>query len=330
MLRSAVFACSLLPDRLYYGIWTVPPIRFLYLNIVRSLAVFYGRNRHDYYLTEGLPLLLTTVLPFAIVGVWQAVRKVSSNTPGIVNGTILKRLAWTTIWVTLAMSLIAHKEVRFLYPVLPFLHVIAARPVSSFFTPLKPSRKVILMLLLIANVFIAGYTSQVHQRGVIDAVSYLRHKHETGGATTTVGFLMPCHSTPWRSHFVHPSIEAWALTCEPPLDVPLHKRDRYLDEADQFYLNPGVERWLTENMEDLRTVSGSQSQMHWARLNPTRMGEKRRPWPQNLVFFEQLEPALRKYLRQSNYRECWRGFNTHFHDDWRRQGDVIVWCFDRN
>ena len=72
--RSVVLACSVLSDRLFYGIWTLPPVRFLYFNIAQLLAVFYGRNRPDYYLTEGLPLLLTTALPFAIVGLWSALR----------------------------------------------------------------------------------------------------------------------------------------------------------------------------------------------------------------------------------------------------------------
>ncbi len=31
-------------------------------------------------------------------------------------------------------------------------------------------------------------------------------------------------------------------------------------------------------------------------------------------------------LRGSGYAECWRGFNSHWHNDWRRKGDVAVWC----
>ena len=26
------------------------------------------------------------------------------------------------------------------------------------------------------------------------------------------------------------------------------------------------------------------------------------------------------------YSECKRLFNSHWHDDWRRKGDVVVWC----
>ncbi|KAF2796807.1 glycosyltransferase family 22 protein [Melanomma pulvis-pyrius CBS 109.77] len=344
---SAVLACSALSDRVYYQAWTLPPLRFLHFNIAQSLAVFYGTNRPDYYLTEGLPLLLTTALPFAVVGSWQALSAKPERGPksavgeDVVPRRILTRLVWTTLIVTLALSLISHKEVRFLYPVLPFLHVLSARPLISFFSPLAPSRRAILALMFAVNLLIAGYTSQVHQRGVIDVLSYLRHKHEaqlhtsisshiarlsgdmgngsnTAPATTTVAFLMPCHSTPWRSHLVYPSIDAWALTCEPPLDVPLSQRSTYLDEADQFYISPGPVAWLAENMEDPHSRSAAQN---------GRQGG-RRPWPQNVVFFEQLEDTMKLVLADTGYGECWRGFNTHFHDDRRRVGDVIVWCRD--
>jgi phosphatidylinositol glycan class B len=345
-----------LSDRFYYGFWTLPPLRFLYFNIAQSLAVFYGKNRPDYYFTEGLPLLLTTALPFTVVGLWQIlIGKPSTTTassersPAATDNAssqaILTRLAWTCLTMTITLSLISHKEVRFLYPILPFLHIISARPLSSFLPPHSPlSRKAVTTLLLLTNLALAGYTSQVHQRGVIDVLHYLRHKHEARNnlaahtsssplpsiTNTTVAFLMPCHSTPWRSHLVHPTITAWALTCEPPLDIPLAARATYLDEADEFYISPGPARWLRDNMQSPRTVarSGSRSGQFWAQQDPKFQAGYRRAWPQNLVFFEGLEGVLREVLGESRYAECWRGFNSHWHDDGRRVGDVVVWCLD--
>jgi phosphatidylinositol glycan class B len=60
--------------------------------------------------------------------------------------------------------------------------------------------------------------------------------------------------------------------------------------------------------------------------DPFTKKKDRRPWPMVLAFFEQLEPELKDYLEPTRYQECWRGFNSHFHDDWRRQGDVVLWC----
>ncbi|KAL5412286.1 hypothetical protein PMIN03_004347 [Paraphaeosphaeria minitans] len=340
-------ASSVLSDRFYYQTWTFPPLRFLYFNIVQSLAVFYGTNRPDYYLTEGLPLLLTTALPFALVGLWHGLSGKPSPQSGHSRDaeaqTLLSRLAWTSLLVTAFLSLIAHKEVRFLYPILPFLHVLAAKPLATFFPPhTSISRKALLVFLLTTNLLIAGYTSQVHQRGVIDVLAHLRHEHEarnypaagTGAVTrptnSTTAFLMPCHSTPWRSHLVHASLSAWALTCEPPLSIPPSDRAAYLDEADRFFVSPGPAVWLAEHMENVDTVraSGSRSSRHWARVDPNVQRASRRSWPQHLVFFAQLEPTLKEVLKGSRYRECWRGFNSHWHDDWRRSGDVLVWCLD--
>ncbi|KAG9636902.1 glycosyltransferase family 22 protein, partial [Aureobasidium melanogenum] len=298
---ASIVAISLASDRLYYGDWTFPPLRFIHFNVVQSLAVFYGRNRPDYYLTEGLPLLLTTTLPFAKV-----------SRPLVIS---------VFVFVTI-MSLIGHKEVRFIYPLLPGLLVLAAGPFSQFFSPLLLPRlavkKILLLVFVAINVTLALYISQVHQRGVIDVVHHLRHKHELEtSSNTTVMFMMPCHSTPWRSHLVYPRIDARALTCEPPLDIPIEARSSYLDEADQFYEDPVV--WMREHMEDLKSLERRQS------TAATNIHQDEAQWPEYLVFFEQLEPTMTEYLAKTAYRQCWRGFNTHWHDDWRRQGDVVVW-----
>ncbi|OJD29947.1 glycosyltransferase family 22 protein [Diplodia corticola] len=322
-----VLTLSALADRRYYGVWTFPPLRFVHFNIAKSLAVFYGTNRPDYYLTEGLPLLLTTALPFAAYGIQQAIRGSGRLSP------MLSYLALTCGAMVGALSFVAHKEVRFIYPLLPMLHVLAAQPVSCFFHPLTPSKKAMLGFLLAINVLVAGYGSLVHQRGVVDVLHMLRHQHESqalggGSGNTTVGFLMPCHSTPWRSHLVYPDITAWALTCEPPIDVPLDRRASYLDEADEFYIDPGPVAWLDQHMESVGTIRGKGHVSKNKDEGKTHNSELKRPWPKYLVFFQQLEGTLAEFLRGTKYKECWRGFNSHFHDDSRRRGDVIAWCLD--
>jgi len=322
---SAVLSLSLAFDRAFYGQWTLPPLRFIYFNVVQSLAVFYGRNRHDYYLTEGLPLLLTTALPFAAAGMWQAL--IQPDRMGIRSA-----LAWTVATSVVALSLISHKEVRFLFPLIPMIHVLAAEPLAEFFGPAFRSpwrakaRLAVLLVIVFANLGIGYYTAYIHQRGVIDVMHYLQEQQEArfsltngsaGQSGISMGFLMPCHSTPWRSHLVHPEIRAWALTCEPPLTLSLAERQGYLDEADVFYLDPVA--WLRKNMlapSDVRDGVASGGTMN----NTTRA------WPEYLIFFEQLEKFLQSMDVEKYYAECWRGFNTHWHDDWRRKGDVVVWC----
>ena len=83
-------------------------------------------------------------------------------------------------------------------------------------------------------------------------------------------------------------------------------------------------------MESVATISsaGSRSARFLAAQDPKFKARYRRAWPQNLVFFEALEDELRHVLAETRYKECWRGFNSHFHDDARRVGDVVVWCLD--
>lgn len=292
---------------------------------MQDLAVFYGRNRVDYYFTEGLPLLLTTALPFAGIGLWGALRSDLDRPQfaGYVERQTLRTLALVVVTTVLAFSMIAHKEMRFIYPLLPILHVLAAKPLASFFRPFPMpksyARLGLLLLGLTVDVYIAAYISTVHQRGVVDVMHYLRQEAEmeNGGVRNiAVGFLMPCHSTPWRSHFVHPEIDAWALTCEPPINVAREDRAEYLDEADIFYMHPGG--WIDRYMADRKNIL-SQSSV-------ASEEEGRRAWPEYLVFFEQLEPVMNAVLEDTKYTECWRGFNTHWHDDNRRRGDVIVQC----
>ncbi|KAI5360098.1 Putative GPI mannosyltransferase [Septoria linicola] len=333
---TVAFACI---DRVYYDAWTFPPLRFLYFNVVQSLAVFYGRNRPDYYVTEGLPLLLTTALPFALTGLYQSfwdARSRHLNGDGIRQRTAAV-FAATALMTILALSTIAHKEMRFAYPLLPMLHVLAARPLASIFARKSRTRTALLAAGIAVNLYIAYYVSFVHQRGVVDVVHYLRHRQESWfdashtedlssrkAQNITVGFLMPCHSTPWRSHLVYPEINAWALTCEPPITLPLDQRHTYLDEADVFYEDPG--KWLSENMQDRRTIAKGVDE---AVVKTSPHDDTLRHWPHYLVAFEQLQPTLAQILQGSRYRECKRFFNTHWHDDNRRHGDVVVWCMRR-
>ena len=384
-------------DRVFYGRWTFPPARFFGFNVVQNLSEFYGSNRNDYYVTEGLPLLLMTALPFALVGIYQAYRgqsavdaqhyraaqrKVPHAMPSI-NHRGLRALATIPLVMISVLSIISHKEVRFLYPLFPIFAVLAAPPICRFFkstSVLRPASNTKLWLgiaFVLLNLTTVVYICLVHQRGPLAVMSYLRSQLYAvnadalilgtrragpsslfavtgasiiglfGGATETYGklhpisvaFLMPCHSTPWRSHLVHPEIHAWALTCEPPIGLEDIERAKYVDEADQFYADPVS--WLRDNMGAVPSIDERWNDQGWDMRDATMKrpkgptvnafeGKERRPWPRYVVFFEHLTKAMKTVAGKagSRYKECWRGFNSHWHDDWRRQGDVIVWCLD--
>uniref|UniRef100_A0A8H7N252 Mannosyltransferase n=1 Tax=Bionectria ochroleuca TaxID=29856 RepID=A0A8H7N252_BIOOC len=248
---SAVIGVSLVADRLYYGFWTFPPYNFLYFNLSKALAVFYGRNPWHYYLLQGLPLLSITSLPFTL----YALYKPSATTNDQAN--ILRTLSSSVYVSVIALSVISHKEVRFIYPLLPILNVLAAPYVASFFTTSatpnsapETRRKPLLYGALAINIILAGYLSLLHQAGTVSVLSALRTEysafHPSGAKSSTPNeplfalFLMPCHSTPGApTSSTHPSTPTTPYPANPLHTEPNSpERDNYRDEADRFYDDP--------------------------------------------------------------------------------------------
>ncbi|KAA8915930.1 hypothetical protein TRICI_001944 [Trichomonascus ciferrii] len=268
---------NFLVDYSYYGEPTFPLIKFLEFNVVQSLSEFYGVSPSHYYLSQGIPILMISYLPLVLWEMWQSRRSV---------------VVWLVLFTIGTYSLLAHKEVRFIYPLMPLLHLLLARSILRFKIP---NRKRVMAWLVAINVPVAFYFTQYHQRGVVDVMQYLRQDP----SVSSVGFLMPCHSTPWQAH-LHRDIPAWFLTCEPPIGFTPEAKRSYLDIADQFYDNPIG--FLDQHM-------GVDYQ-----------------WPSHLAFFEALEDTIKPYLQEhTSYELDTRFFNSHFHDDHRRKGDVLVY-----
>ncbi|KAH8909774.1 hypothetical protein BR93DRAFT_949985 [Coniochaeta sp. PMI_546] len=338
---SAVLAASVVSDRLYFGFWTFPPYKWLYFNVSQSLAVFYGQMPWHYYLSQGLPLLSTTFLPFVLVGLYKAT--ISTPSASVLQSNALKTMSFAVLTTIGTLSVISHKEVRFIYPLLPVLHVLAAPSIASFFTtpesssspsppPAPASRqtttlrhKFFLANILSINLLLATYLSTFHQPAPISVTSFLRHEFERihpsllslspppppAEPELFALFLTPCHSTPWRSHLVYPSLRARALTCEPPLHTAPGSVERatYRDEADRFY-------------DDGMAFLGEE--VNWAK------GEA----PRYIVGFEGVEGVLTEFVGGPRGREIgkgvrlrrvWEGFNGLFNEDWRRRGRMVVW-----
>ena len=364
--RIFVLCLSATVDRVYYQQWTFPPFRFLYFNITQSLAIIYGQNDWHYYFSQGLPLQLFFFLPFAVKDIYGALTMVHSRTSNdptiaLLNSTRYQ-LAVVCLFLPITLSYVSHKEVRFIYPILPAIHVLAASSFTRFYLPLASGfgsvkknkiylKSLSLILFFAGHVCIALFATQYHQPAPLSVLTYLRNEYASNPKNLvqrpmylhmpgvnrwmTVGFLMPCHSTPWRSHLVFPGIKAWALGCEPPVHLDASARAAYVDEADQFYANPNEFLISTlgqppprNSSSDFRPLlqgrdhSGSSQGWAWDGQLGTKL------WPEYLVFFEALEPILIPILLDTNYSECWSGWNSYFHDDSRRKGNIVVWCSD--
>ncbi|RCI06407.1 hypothetical protein CU098_008785 [Rhizopus stolonifer] len=222
MICTLIVLLNMLIDsRLYHQSWTdvvFTPYSFFKVNVINNISLFYGVHTWHWYLSQGLPVIFTTFLPFIGIGLYHIY-----SHPQVYHR--IKFLLALIVWVLGIYSVLPHKEFRFIFPVVPLLLMVSAYGLQQ-----TQRRKAALLFLLLTQLPMAFYLSLWHQRGVVDVMLWLRS--EAQSKPISVGVMMPCHSTPWYS-IVHQNIPMWFLTCEPPLSGTYS-----LDEADQFYAAP--------------------------------------------------------------------------------------------
>lgn len=192
----------------------------------------------------------------------------------------------------LAFSLISHKEFRFLFPLQPLFMLIAAPVALKFWRWRLKLKRALLIVFTVLLVTISLFFTLRHERGVLDVVNYLRNEP----SVTNFGILAPCHSTPWQSHLHNPQFnDSWFVTCEPPINIEGANSDilkTYKDESDIFYDDPAA--YIKNLQTDLSHV----------------------------VAFA----PLHEVLTLLGFTEQKRYFNSDFHWDSRRWGDIIVYA----
>lgn len=240
---------SFVVDTVFYQTPTFTPYSFLRQNVINSISSFYGLSSSHYYLTQALPIILFTQLPFFLHGIALSHKK------GAMNGRakVLRYVVGGTIGL---YSLLGHKEWRFIYPLLPILHLFTVLSLVTLFDRsqlhissstsltettilgqisnrllITPAHFAILFTSLLPAIYLTSY----HSIGQVSVMNYLRTSRAesegmSGRKRTRLAVLMPCHSTPWMSHLHWDEREAvdettgdnnetrsWFLECEPPI-----------------------------------------------------------------------------------------------------------------
>lgn len=275
---------SAVADRVFYGFWTFPVANFVVFNVVKNLLVFYGSAPWHFYFFQAWPLMLMGFVPLFAVAMWNYRKSV---------------FAALVLLVTSAFSLLSHKEVRFLQPLYSVMLALCAYAAVRMWRQKTTATAVIAAFLVFLNIFAAVFFTRVNERGALDVIEWIA----SDTSIALVGFLTPCHSTPWHSMLHRPDLvdSSWFLTCEPPLHLTSATPaaiSKYRDELDRFFDDP--ERFL-----DMK-LSTSQ--------------------PQLLVVFLPMEQFMDQHL--AGYTKCHRFFNSYFHWDSRRWGDIVVYCRD--
>lgn len=267
-----VVGICILVDSWFYATFTITPLNFFIINVYRNLGVNYGSHPWHWYVSNALPsafgpLLIAYLLELKTCSIFQLL-------PVAVNITFL--------------SILPHKELRFLQSSFPFLILVMSKHLTNYSLSTQRFMK---YLFLSTNLVLAVYLSTVHQRGVNDAALWIGRRgldSMKSGREESVLFLMPCHSTPLYSH-IHHNVSTRFLHCEPNLSG----LEDYLEEADEFYADPAG--WL----------------------------DRRETRPTLLVFFESLTSAVSNFLK--NYELCASFFHSHFPEG-RIGANVVVYC----
>lgn len=349
-----IMSCLILfwSDSMYYGKLTFTPWNFLSTNL-SSVSLFYGSSPWHFYFTQALPILCTTSLPFVFHGIWLVVHDHQV--------TALRTMLAALFWYIGIYSLAGHKEWRFIHPILPLLHIIAARSLveifdiqtqksskkmeakklhaSSLFGKIRgniPPIRIQFLSLIALNIPASLFVIFIYRRAPISVLSYIRSLPDEE-FLKGVGFLMPCHSTPGYAYIHRPELARgilWALGCEPPLDES--DSSTYQDQADVFFQSPKhyLETYFPSQLNTSFPLSSfpTTAPGETVRGVPAILGKEsvkypwRHEWPCRLVFFGNLllYGGVRELLRIKGYKEIWRkGWN--WEGEGHERGGVRVW-----
>ena len=191
-------------DSLYYKQLTSSIYNFVQFNIVQNHSEFYGVHNTLWYVTSAIPTLLGPTTLYFILGLVYAPKSTLLN-----------------IFIPVCcFSLIKHKEFRFIYPIMDQLLIVAKHGAIKF--PNVFFKRMVICLNIVFIVFF-GF---IHQRGVYDAMNFLRNE-----SVDSLLILAPCYSFPGNAYF-NSNVSIMSLRCDPP-----HYPSLYPNQ-DIFYSNP--------------------------------------------------------------------------------------------
>ncbi|KAF8319286.1 hypothetical protein DL93DRAFT_2053664 [Clavulina sp. PMI_390] len=326
----------ILIDSIYFGRPIVTAFNFVHTNL-SSVSLFYGENQWHYYFTQGLPLLCTTALPFVLRSWYKSLRGTYGNEA--------RRLGILACIPLSIYSCAGHKEWRFIHPILPILHVLAAKDLVDLSTnalqrniPIRKTHFVLLLLSIPVSVYVMRY----HGRGQIAVMHRLREMNTQ--ELKSVGFAMPCHSTPWQAYLHRPELEGgrmWALGCEPPLrheDLSTYKDQTkiFYDDPIRYFATffpPTVNPSFPPSPRPITPPGRASPSLNSAYASHG-LGHGREAWehewPQFFVLYDVLLPirggqSVEELLVRMGYGQVWRSGWNGIEGDERKRGEVLMW-----
>ncbi len=303
-IGAVALAASAAVDRALYGRWVCVPWRFVSFNVLSGGAAAYGTHPWHWYASNGLPTALGALTPLAVAGA-LLVR------PG------RRALPAACGFFCAALSASAHKEFRFLLPLLPPASALAGAVLAALHDAAPPPglralpgwlprgkrfARTLAALIAVLHAVAALYLSLVHQSAPGPAMAFLAAE-AAAGRVGSGGILMltPCHETPGYSH-LHAPVPLRILDCSPQPDGSPTQRDA-------FFAAPAT--YLAAHLEATDDARGNEDGGGVAWVARVGAVPPPRGVPSHVVFYDDVASAVQPLLAARGYALRRAFFHAH-------------------
>lgn len=127
-----IFGCIYIDTKVYGSDkWVITGYNFLEMNLIHGLSKYFGESGPFFYLIGATPSIFASLMFLAIISPFSHMK-----TQWHLNKT--PYIAYYTVFYMVFFSLIAHKEIRFMLPVIPFL-IICCGELAVYIMKAKPT-----------------------------------------------------------------------------------------------------------------------------------------------------------------------------------------------
>ena len=233
---AAVFAIGRLVDHWGYGDWTVTPLAYFRVNLVEAKASAFGVQPWWWYfkkIVNEIPPPVGLVFVIGVPIMWWRMRS--------------HVITWATVPFFVAHMLIGHKELRFLFPLLPLCTVLLIIGTQGFLEGLnhRPAwMRRVAVILVIPNLFFCVLNCLRPTRGEFMALEAIyKQSRRTPDIYVVTASPFFYRELPFR-YYVPPHMEVHYLDDVPQL-MRTHFRKPSLVYFESNWLPPGAESLAT-------------------------------------------------------------------------------------
>ncbi|KAI6183508.1 Mannosyltransferase [Aphelenchoides bicaudatus] len=287
-------------DVLMYRRLTIPAWNFIRFNVLSSGSANFGVHPWYWFFTEGLPPVFTlAVFPLITAAVDSLKCLRSQRQTRQQNQLNSNLLFFVATFYVVFHSFIAHKEHRFLLPVIPLM----IPSIASSLCRMGSRGHWLFWATCILQIPLAIYFGMYHQKAPGELINYLNKElnanNRTNDPPVLISQLMPCYSMPQYAA-IHPhGLEAARfrmLDCTPQFDKT-QSTNKTRDESDLFHFDP----------------------IHFVRLHWKELGQS-----EFIIAYERPFKQMESFLRSHGFTLTERFYNTRFPVSERQDSWVVV------